>query len=965
MTLPPILDDFRAGGGAPALTTEASAAPAPAIAAVPHVVAWNLTARCNLACAHCYISAGPWHGAGAELTTDEVRRIADEILAVNPAPMFILSGGEPLLRDDLEAIAAHATAGGATVVVGTNGTRLTGERIASLQGAGVRGVAVSVDSLDERYHDRFRHGGGALADTLAAVERLREARLDFLVQTTVTPGNRVQLASLAAWAADAGAVCFNVYFLVETGRGEGMRPLTPAENDEVLGELVELGRRYRGTMMVRSKCQPQIMRHVWERDPASPLTRYATRCPCGVQYCRITPEGKVTPCPYLPAAAGDLRRQGFAEIWRDSRAVRAPARRRAGGEVRALRVPGRLRRLPRPRLRRLRGSAGRRRFLRLRAAGRPAAARRRCGGELRRRRRARAALERRGATAHRTHSLLRPRRRRRPGRGLRPPSRPRRSHRRPARPRPRRDAGRLLPAPPLLLPPRAEHLGDSPRLRRRTSPCVLRHPPDRVWRHGTASSTQGDNISQRCVERRAKRTRKEGEMAYIDCLNWVGEGYSLSAFAAEAAKRGCSRKVSSWPPWLKPGLSRVFLAHRGGHKPVDLGVVFGYFELAGADVVMSPVRAGEALALASGAPEPSPALLDFWEGELSTRLRSERTAGARPRRRAPDPERASPTGLILDALLDCERPPVPIPHAFGVSTLQSGLEEERECGFRPHGKLTEAKRSRVDTWWGAESGLYLVDALARRIDRELCELIKELIKAALRDRGRSVETVKGLHRELLADAEKLSRAGSGREGRRRRAGTPSFQEAVARAAAAGGFAPPVPPELAEHCEVRGPLVLFRRPYPVYQRQKLASFRNYLRIDGDDLLAQIAAHYRGKDDHKIELPLYVDLNRPLKWESTVTLLARHVNLDKTRTATVFEEFVRLLAEELASGQPLRVPALGVFDVRSRAARVARVPGRDQPVTIPARQQIRFRAAAALKRDVGSRPAPAPESGGSGG
>jgi radical SAM protein with 4Fe4S-binding SPASM domain len=60
------------------------------------------------------------------------------------------------------------------------------------------------------------------------------------------------------------------------------------------------------------------MRHVWERDRDSPLARYATRCPCGVQYCRITPEGKVTPCPYLPAVAGDLRRQGFAEVWRDS-----------------------------------------------------------------------------------------------------------------------------------------------------------------------------------------------------------------------------------------------------------------------------------------------------------------------------------------------------------------------------------------------------------------------------------------------------------------------------------------------------------------------------------------------------------------------------------------------------------------------------------------------------------------------
>ena len=57
--------------------------------------------RCNLACAHCYIAAGSWHSAANDLTTDECLRITDEIIAVNPAPMFILSGGEPLLRKDL------------------------------------------------------------------------------------------------------------------------------------------------------------------------------------------------------------------------------------------------------------------------------------------------------------------------------------------------------------------------------------------------------------------------------------------------------------------------------------------------------------------------------------------------------------------------------------------------------------------------------------------------------------------------------------------------------------------------------------------------------------------------------------------------------------------------------------------------------------------------------------------------
>jgi radical SAM protein with 4Fe4S-binding SPASM domain len=282
------------------------------------VVAWNLTRRCNLECAHCYISAGPAETATDELATAEVLRIAGEILEVNPAPMFILSGGEPLLRDDLCEIASFATTRGATVVVGTNGTLLTDDRIAALQQAGVTGVAVSVDSLESQYHDRFRHGPGALVRTADAVERLRAHRLDFIIQTTVTRGNRHELAGLAAWSAARGAVSFNVYFLVPTGRGARLSDLTPAEYEIALSELERLHREYLGRMMVRAKCAPHFMRHVHSASPESPVLNYETRCPCGVQYCRITPDGRLTPCPYLPESAGDLRRSSFAEIWRDA-----------------------------------------------------------------------------------------------------------------------------------------------------------------------------------------------------------------------------------------------------------------------------------------------------------------------------------------------------------------------------------------------------------------------------------------------------------------------------------------------------------------------------------------------------------------------------------------------------------------------------------------------------------------------
>ncbi len=289
--------------------------------AIPHVVAWNLTKRCNLACSHCYIAAGPFQQADGELSLADFQRITEEILTLNDAPMFVLSGGEPLVRKDLEDMATFAAERGVTVVVGTNGTLLTKERIRSLQDAGVQGVAVSIDSLQPAVHDRFRHGDGSLRQTLDAIERLQEAELDFVVQCTLSAENRHELEDLVAYAADRGAVSFNLYFLVETGRGEELAGLSSQENEDVLKQLVHLQKQYRGRMLVRSKCQPQIMRHVHQMDPESPLLHYSTRCPCGIQYCRITPEGKVTPCPYSPIIAGDLSQESFPDIWNHSKVL--------------------------------------------------------------------------------------------------------------------------------------------------------------------------------------------------------------------------------------------------------------------------------------------------------------------------------------------------------------------------------------------------------------------------------------------------------------------------------------------------------------------------------------------------------------------------------------------------------------------------------------------------------------------
>src|SRR2546425_1884784 len=100
---------------------------------VPHVVAWNLTRRCTLECAHCYIAAGPHESAATELDTAACREIVDQLLLVNPAPPLILSGGEPLLRQGLTEIAHYPPTNGATPGVGADRAAPTPQRSAALK----------------------------------------------------------------------------------------------------------------------------------------------------------------------------------------------------------------------------------------------------------------------------------------------------------------------------------------------------------------------------------------------------------------------------------------------------------------------------------------------------------------------------------------------------------------------------------------------------------------------------------------------------------------------------------------------------------------------------------------------------------------------------------------------------------------------------------------------------------------
>src|SRR5256712_3735857 len=213
-------------------TSGHEAAPASAIssAAAPYTaysVSWNLTQRCNLECSHCYMSAFAGADTRGELSTDECRRVMDEIALVNPNVFLILTGGEPLLRKDLWDLAAYAAEKRFTTVLGTNGVLLREREAAYMREHRVLGASISLDSTDRARHDAFRHLPGAWEAAVRATRVLADAGLDFSLHMSVTDWNVGEVPAMIDLAKELGAKVLNFFFLVRTGRGKNLTDIDP------------------------------------------------------------------------------------------------------------------------------------------------------------------------------------------------------------------------------------------------------------------------------------------------------------------------------------------------------------------------------------------------------------------------------------------------------------------------------------------------------------------------------------------------------------------------------------------------------------------------------------------------------------------------------------------------------------------------------------------------------------------
>ena len=291
------------------------------------LVAWEITRRCNLACAHCRAGSLDTEYRN-ELSTDECFKLIDQIAEVDK-PILILTGGEPLCRPDVFTIGRYAAERGLRVVLGTNGTLISSDIAEKMKQVPVSRVGVSIDFPGAAMQDEFRGKAGAFDKAIEGIRQAQRAGIDIQINSTVTKKNVGYLNDLLGLALDLGAVAFHPFMLVPTGRGRQLADvmLSPEEYESTLNWVYDKQAELGGRILFKPTDAPHYMRIASQRRGGQmvsvgkghhALDAFTRGCLAGTGFCFVSHVGRVQGCGYLDVEAGDVRKQSFKSIWNGS-----------------------------------------------------------------------------------------------------------------------------------------------------------------------------------------------------------------------------------------------------------------------------------------------------------------------------------------------------------------------------------------------------------------------------------------------------------------------------------------------------------------------------------------------------------------------------------------------------------------------------------------------------------------------
>jgi radical SAM protein with 4Fe4S-binding SPASM domain len=287
---------------------------------------WEMTTACNLHCIHCHASAGK--PSPEELSTEQGKRLLDELATIREFRMMAFTGGEPLVRPDLFELLAYSQALGFTNTMATNATLVDESVARRLRQYGVVIAAVSLDGFEGKTHDAIRGQPGAFQAAVHGMRALRRAGILLHVNVTVMEHNIDQIEPLLTLVDDLGTGILLMYQLVPVGRGQDVEEaaLGRQANERLIRFLAEAQRTSRA--IIEPVAGPQYWPFLLRRAGihGGPLLHLAEAvfhgCSAGRGFVYIKPNGDVWPCPFIEVNCGNVRDTPFSTIWRDSQVLK-------------------------------------------------------------------------------------------------------------------------------------------------------------------------------------------------------------------------------------------------------------------------------------------------------------------------------------------------------------------------------------------------------------------------------------------------------------------------------------------------------------------------------------------------------------------------------------------------------------------------------------------------------------------
>jgi 12,18-didecarboxysiroheme deacetylase len=203
------------------------------------VVVWNMTKRCNLKCVHCYAFAEGEGYKGKELSTEEGKRLIDDLTDFG-VPVILFSGGEPLLREDLSTLIDYAVKKGIRAVISTNGTLITEKKARIFSDFSLSYIGVSLDGIGD-VNDAFRGMKGAYEKALSGIRHSKKAGIKVGLRFTINNRNYKEIPKIFDLVEKEGIERVCLYHLVYAGRGSGLidEDLTHGETRKAVDYIMD------------------------------------------------------------------------------------------------------------------------------------------------------------------------------------------------------------------------------------------------------------------------------------------------------------------------------------------------------------------------------------------------------------------------------------------------------------------------------------------------------------------------------------------------------------------------------------------------------------------------------------------------------------------------------------------------------------------------------------------------------